>query len=357
MPVGVSALEAALDAAGEGDSVDRANLLATLSAELLFSEDPTRGPVLLRDTIAMARRLEADAVLAHALCYQTSGFGLSSTAIDELFRAGREALDIAERIDDPALATMAASGLHVASCIATDKQRADAYLQRQIEHTDRASQPLLRFVLANTLAMRAMAEGHLDRGEALAEEMLEIGSASGQPDTLVWMTGHVAQLWDEGRRAEEAEAMLSAAATVLPSAEALLIHTLAEQGQLERARALWDDLTDGGLPDLPKDFLWVLGTTSVAATAWFLDDSTYAAPLQFTLAPLKGRIVFVGAGFHGAVDHYLGLLAALSEDWDRAEAHFADSGTDRRRHGPRSPVVPHVDGVRRDDSSRPVIEL
>ena len=226
----VSVLEAALEAAGEGDSVDRANLLATLSAELLFSDDPTRGPILLRDAIAMARRLDADAVLARALCYQTSGFGLSSTAIDELFRAGREALDIAERIDDPALATMAASGLHVASCIAADKQRADAYLQRQIEHTERASQPLLRFVLANALAMRAMAEGHLDRGEALAEEMLAIGSASGQPDTLVWMTGHVAQLWEEGRRAEEAEAMLSAAATVLPSAEALLIHTFAEQG-------------------------------------------------------------------------------------------------------------------------------
>ena len=321
----VSALEAALEAAGEGDSVDRANLLATLSAELLFSDDPTRGPILLREATAMARRLEADAVLARALCYQTSGFGLSSIAIDELFRAGREALDIAERIDDPALATMAASGLHIASCIAADKQRADAYLERQIEHTERASQPLLRFVLANALAMRAMAEGHLSRGEELAEEMLAIGSASGQPDTLVWMTGHVAQLWDEGRRAEEAEAMLSAAATVLPAAEALLIHTFAEQGQFERARPLWDDLTDGGLPDLPKDFLWVLGTTSLAAAAWFLDDPTYAAPLQFTLAPLKGRIVFVGAGFHGAVDHYLGLLAALSEDWDRAEAHFADA--------------------------------
>ncbi len=109
--------------------------------------------------------------------------------LDGMLALGREALEVAERIDDPALATMAASGLHVLACRAGDRVEADAALARQIEHTERARQPLLAFVLANALAFRAIGEGRLDDGERLADDMVKIGSESGQPDTLVWMAG------------------------------------------------------------------------------------------------------------------------------------------------------------------------
>ena len=332
----ISALNAALDSVGQHDTVERASLLATLSAELLFAEDLVERQALIHEAIAMARRVRGDAVLVRALniftAMQADLFDLQG-----MLAMGRESLAIAERIDDPALAAMAASGLHVLACRAGDREEADAALARQIEHTERARQPLLVFVLANALAFRALGEGRLDEGERLAEDMLEVGSESGQPDTLVWMAAHVGILWEEGRRAEEAEALYTAAATVLPTAKAILARTLAELGQIDRARTMWRELTGQGLPSIPTDLLWSLGMSSLAASAWFLDDSTYAAPLAAELGRLSGELVCSGAGFHGAVDHYMGLLAALERDFDHAEALFAAAERLEMRmdHAPR----------------------
>ena len=113
------------------------------------------------------------------------------------------------------------------------------------------------------VAFRALGEGRLDEGERLAEDMLEVGSESGQPDTLVWMAAHVGMLWEEGRRSDEAEALYSAAATVLPTAKAIFVRTLAELGEVDRARDLLE-LTGDGFPAFPDDFLWSFGMTSLA---------------------------------------------------------------------------------------------
>jgi tetratricopeptide (TPR) repeat protein len=332
----VSALRAALESVGPHDSVERANLLATLGAELLFTADLDQSKALMRESVAMARRLGDDAVLARTLNFFTA---LQADVFDlESMRSmAREALEIAERTDDPALATMAASGQHILACRAGDRVEADAALGRQIEHTERARQPLLVFLLANALALRAIGEGRLDEGERLAEDMLEVGSESGQPDALVFMSAHVGLLWEEGRRADEANALYSAAATVLPTAGAILIHALAELGDTDRARELWRDLTANGLPEIPTDLLWGFGMSSLAAASWFLDDSTHAAELAEQLERMAGQLTCSGAGFHGAVDHYRGLLSTLRGDYDHAEECFAaaerlESGMD---HVPR----------------------
>jgi hypothetical protein len=320
----IQALRAALDSVGEHDTVARASLLATLSAELLFGDDLAERKWLIREAVAMARRVGDDTVLVRALniftAMQTDIFDL-----DGMLAMAREALEIAERVDDPALATMAASGLHVLACRAGDRIVADAALARQIEHTERARQPLLTFVLANALAFRAIGEGRLDDGEELADDMVKVGSESGQPDTLVWMAGHVGLLWEEGRRAEEADALYSAAATVLPTVGAILTHTLAELGELDRARSTWHEVTALGFPSFPEDLLWSFGMTSLAASAWFLDNDTFAEELSAQLSQMSGQLACSGAGFHGAIDHYLGLLATLTRDFDRAESLFAEA--------------------------------
>src|SRR4029079_8464752 len=106
----------------------------------------------------MARRVGDDTVLVRALNMLTA-MQADVFDLDGMLALGREALEVAERIDDPALATMAASGLHVLGCRAGDRVEAGSALERQIEHTERARQPLLAFVLANALAFRAIGEG------------------------------------------------------------------------------------------------------------------------------------------------------------------------------------------------------
>ena len=234
----VSAVRAVLDSIGPHDSVERANLLATLGAELLFTADLDQSKALLGDSVAMARRLGDDAVLARTLNFFTA---LQADVFDlESMRSmARGALEIAERTDDPALATMAASGLHILACRAGDRVEADAALGRQIEHTERARQPLLVFLLANALALRAIGEGRLDEGERLAEDMLEVGSESASP-TLSCSCRRTSDC--SGRRAvapKRRYALYNAAATVLPTAGAILVHALAELGDTDRAgRAL-----------------------------------------------------------------------------------------------------------------------
>ena len=352
----VGALRAALDAIGPNDSVDRANLLATLSAEIFFTDDLDESRALIHEAVAMARRLGDDAVLARALNFFTA-LQADLFDLERMLALGREAVELAERIGDPALSTMAASGLHILACRAGDRVEADAALARQIEHTEQARQPLLVFVLANALACRAIGEGRLDEGERLAEDMLKVGSESGQPDTLVWMSAHVGILWEEGRRADEANALYTAGATVLPAAGVILIHTLAELGETERASQLWRELTANGLPVMPMDFLWPFGMTSLAAAAWFLDDATHAAELSAQLERLSGELTCSGAGFHGAIDHYIGLLAMLQGDYDRAERCFAaaerlERGMD---HAPRvcRTLMAWAEAITRRDAGDP----
>ena len=332
----IKAVRAALDAVGERDTVERASLLATLSAELLFGDALDERKRLIREAVAMARRVGDDTVLVRAVNVLTA-MQADVFDLDGMLALGREALEVAERIDDPALATMAASGLHVLACRAGDRVEADEALARQIEHTERARLPLLSFVLANALAFRAIGEGRLDDGERLADDMVKIGSESGQPDTLVWMAAHVGLLWEEGRRADEAEALWSAAATVIPPVGAMLAHTLAEIGEIDRARATYLEVTADGLPAFSEDLLWSFGMTSLAASAWFLDDATYAEPLFANLTRMSGQLTLSGAGFHGAVDHYLALLAALQRDYARAESLFeaAEQLESAMDHAPR----------------------
>ena len=78
--------------------------------------------------------------------------------------------------------------------------------------------------------------------------------------------------------------------------------------------------------------------TSLAASAWFLDDATYAEPLFANLTRMSGQLTLSGAGFHGAVDHYLALLAALQRGLiARAESLFeaAEQLESAMDHAPR----------------------
>ena len=52
---------------------------------------------------------------------------------------------------------------------------------------------------------------------------------------------------------------------------------------------------------------------------------------------MSGLLACSGAGFHGAVDHYLALLSALQHDYERAESLFeaAEQLESSMDHAPR----------------------
>ena len=79
------------------------------------------------------------------------------------------------------------------------------------------------------------------------------------------------------------------------------------------------------LDDLPVDAEW-LNFLAVFATTLFEDEAPaeYAAMVYDRLLPHRARFVVDGMrARRGSVEHYLGMLASLTDDVDASESHFA----------------------------------
>jgi DNA-binding CsgD family transcriptional regulator len=101
----------------------------------------------------------------------------------------------------------------------------------------------------------------------------------------------------------------------------------AELGWETEARREFERLAADGFLALPRDANWLVALTSLAQVCAFLADEKRAAALYELLLPYRGHMVVAGAAVacHGAVAHYLGLLAATLTRWDAARAHFDDA--------------------------------
>ena len=102
-----------------------------------------------------------------------------------------------------------------------------------------------------------------------------------------------------------------------------LIH--AELGELETAAAMVEQLAAPGLRKLRHDMLMLPGLAFLTLVCAKLGDPTHADEIYDLMRPYRGRVVIVGAPAQacwGPVDHYLGVLAALTDRPDWATDHF-----------------------------------
>ena len=91
-----------------------------------------------------------------------------------------------------------------------------------------------------------------------------------------------------------------------------------------------------GFRALYRDNEWLLGMSLVSEACALLDDASGAAPLYEQLAPFAGRHAIGHAeGSVGAVDRYLGLLAATLGDLDDAVRHLTAAIEINERMGAR----------------------
>lgn len=80
----------------------------------------------------------------------------------------------------------------------------------------------------------------------------------------------------------------------------------------------------GGCRAIYRDNEWLLGISLASEACALLRDSSAAATLYEQLAPFAGRhVIGHGEGSVGAVDRYLGLLAATLGRLDDAERHLS----------------------------------
>ncbi|GAC1517502.1 MAG: BTAD domain-containing putative transcriptional regulator [Acidimicrobiales bacterium] len=193
----------------------------------------------------------------------------------------------------------------------------------------------LRAVSAQWTAMLALLDGRFDQVEAPAGEAPVL---SGGPNFANATAAQMFWLQHELGNHEAVLPLLEAVVAENPGiagfrAALAMSHALSGHRQ-EAARELTAILAGDPTP-VPHDWIRTATLTLCAETAAFLEDTEAARHVERLLRPFAGQLVVVAIGTHcqGAVDRFLGMLAATSRDWTRARKYLREAVALEERAG------------------------
>ena len=194
-PVMVRLLEAALAAAGEGDSMLAAKLGARLAAALIpppSYEALERIQATAGAAQAMARRLDDAETLLYVGEYVRQGVGYAIPS-DERFGLTCETMRLAQQLDHRLTLIKVGPSFAVSLLERGFRAEADAALANVIELTAALDYPQSRWRLPMLQAGFALFAGRLDDAERLADQALALAERAGvQAAHIEWALGRVA---------------------------------------------------------------------------------------------------------------------------------------------------------------------
>ena len=192
----------------------------------------------------------------------------------------------------------------------------DHELARLNALTELAPVPSHLFRIATMRCTRAMLAGQYDLGTKLASQAHDIGALIEPENATQTMCAQLLGMFREQGLlpglVDMAEQMV-ADFPMVPGWKAALAFVNLEADRVDRARTLFGDLAIGGFSGIPRDLAWIQALAYLAEVACALGDAGGATTLATMLAPFAGRNVgLFDIASSGAVDYYLGLLAATS---------------------------------------------
>jgi tetratricopeptide (TPR) repeat protein len=306
----------------------RARLLGRLACAWRSTPDRRHdSDTLSRQALQIARPLGDPATLAWVL---TARFGATwwpenpeerHSIVQELVTIA-ESLGDGERIVD-AQAQRIMSFIELGQ-IASARTEA-ATLSRVVEEL---RQPAQLWLDAVHRAVLALLDGQFSMAEELiVREMAWERRATTARDDVACARFHRFLLRrEQGRLAEEEVTVRQSAAEFpwYPFHRAALVCLLLDLGRVAEARAVFEDLARDDFAALYRDNEWLLGMSLTSEACAPLGDVSAAATLYEQLAPFAGRhAAGHPEGSVGAVDRYLGLLAATVGRLDDAERHLS----------------------------------
>lgn len=308
-------LEQAVAAIGTGDSPLRARLLARLAVELYYTAAVGRRESLSQEAVEIAERVGDARALAYAR-YSRVWCRLGPEDAEER-------RETAEQLTQTALATgdgeMLLRGEHLRICTALelgDIVEVDRGLDRYARYAERFRQPLYRWHLETLRAMRAFIAGDLEESERRLSAALDLGlPVQGDTAALLFGVQLCTVRWAQGRLGEVEPALRVFVEHYPTSAwRPALVVAAVESGNLEEARALFEQLAADDFAGLPRDGNWLTICCYLAIPCAALEDRERAAILYELLAPYAARTAVANAGAvcYGSVSSFLGLLAATA---------------------------------------------
>jgi tetratricopeptide (TPR) repeat protein len=336
----VATLEEALAALPPGDSEMRARLLARLSVGVYWSDLDGRRFELSEEAVAMARRLRDRSTMAMAIhSRRYAQWGPDN--LDQRLADATQCLQLALEANDLELAVSARRWRFTDLLEDGDGPSAEREIDAHDALARRLRQPFLFALTAQFRALWAVMQGQLERGEELALEARQHSERAGNPNAALVYGHQMFPVWLQ-RRQSDALGILQATmrrSAPHPANAAAMALIDVELGQPESAAAVLTQLATPGLTKFRHDMLFLPGLAHLSLLCQTLDDEQRAEHLYELMAPYAGRFVVAGAPAQacwGPVDHYLGILAALSNQHDVAVDHFESALYLNRRLGSAS---------------------
>ena len=320
----VELLEEALRSSGNGDSAQKAMLLARLAAALYWSDQHDRSVELSQSAVDMARRLDDPLALIYALCmWHYSLWGPNN--LDARLKTAQEMVSLADRIKDREWALRALE-MHLADLLETGAiQEADTDLKTYEELSGKTGSG--NSVIELSYAMRALLHGELEEGERLAEHAMVVGQRRQEPRALLAYAAQVGLIRFEQHRMGELEPILRAYVEqypVLDVARSGLAMAYVEAGREAEARVQFEYLARDDFTALRRDWNWLATMAILSTLCVFIGDRERAARIYDLMLPYAERIAMIGwtEVCYGSVSRYLGNLAALLNRYDDAQRHY-----------------------------------
>jgi len=324
----IAVLEAALRATS-GDSPERARLLATLAAQLSFSDQRDRRWGLADQALDMATRVGDPATYARVvnmLWYPIA----HPTTVEQRVRMTTEAVARSAEQADPAVRHWA-HRLHLFSCQETgDLDAIDADLPAVVQFAAASGDPAHMWGTTFIRSWRALLAGDLESSEALAHEAFAWGQKSNSPEAELAILFQLVEI----RRAQDrlaemhevlARSVAADADAFLGLAASVLALVYCDLGQFDEARRLFRGKVLGVLGEFDSDLAWLPVTAAHAEVCVRLGEVESASALMERLAPWHDQVPSLQCLTIGSVAWYLGMLATILGRHEDAEGHFTEA--------------------------------
>jgi tetratricopeptide (TPR) repeat protein len=322
-------LREALQRLPTDDSALRARLLARLSLELSFSDDPavrdTLRDSLSRQALEMARRLGDPAARAMALRARwLATWGPEGH--DERTALSEEMLDLARESGDREMELAGRARRITCSMESGDVRAARADITAHARLAAELRMPYHEWTATTLRACQALLDGMFAQAEELTERAPSL--IPGRPIArLAYLNqiafirleqGRLGELRDAWQQIVERFPQTGFGAAWLSLAEADLGSDDAARRHL-RAQV-------GTLSGLPKGGLWLSTLAVSALAAARLGDRDAAAAIYPHLLPYAAGVILIPMPHPvvccGSAAFYLGVLATVLARWDDAAGHF-----------------------------------
>jgi tetratricopeptide (TPR) repeat protein len=322
----VRLLEDALAARPDTDNPVRAQLLGCLAQALYWSPDAKRMLDLSEEALAMARRLNDPAALAHALdSRHVALWGPDNLA--ERIDLANEMLGMAETAGDRDLRLEACSWLITDLLESGQISLVDKYIDAHTRLAEELRQPYHLWYTAAAKAMRAFSMGDYEATDRLVEEAWHHGEhAHGANAHQTYLV----QRLFLGREVDQLAPMVPGLAAYVAQTPLVfgwrcaLAFAYAETGKREEAIAQLEFLSADEFSRLRRDCIWLATLSMLVQVVARFDLENHAETLYRLLRGYEGRRIVVGGAVlcFGPVARILGELARVEGRYDDALDHF-----------------------------------